>query len=394
MTDDSDDATPTPTGTEDAPEAPESRDAAASPERVDRLAARYAEQGRPFARVTVVRREPPVSAHVGDRAVVTADGDLTGWIGGAACAQSVVVREARTALRTGEPKLIGIAPDPDAVDRPGLEAFPMTCHSQGTLELFVEPVTSPARLVVVGDSPMAASLARLAGGLSVDVTAVTPDGDPLAGADESHAAPDDVTAMAELLAGATWVVAASTGTTDDVAVAGALAAEVPYVGLVASRRRADELAERVADWTGRDAGAVRAAVRSPAGLDIGARTPEEVGVSVLAELVAVRRSGELSGDASTATGASDDGAPVASGDGDGDGTMAGSGADDGATAGSGDGDAAEPTVVTDPVCGMDVTVGAAAATTTHDGETYHFCGEGCRDAFVDDPDRFVGRVEQ
>jgi xanthine dehydrogenase accessory factor len=157
-------------------------------------------------------------------------------------------------------------------------------------------------------------------------------------------------------------------------------------------------------------------VRSPAGLDIGARTPEEVGVSVLAELVAVRRSGELSGDASTATGASDDGAPVASGDGDGDGTAAGSGADDGATAGSGaddgatagsgdgdgdgttagsgDGDAAEPTVVTDPVCGMDVTVGAAAATTTHDGETYHFCGEGCRDAFVDDPDRFVGRVEQ
>ena len=264
---------------------------AASQETVDRLARQYAEEGRPFARVTVVRREPPVSARVGDRAIVTLDGDLTGWIGGVACAQSVAVREAQAALRRGESKLIGIAPDPDTIDRPGLEAFPMTCHSQGTLELFVEPVTPVSRLVVVGDSPIARALARFAGELPYDVTVVS-DATDVAGAD-GHVTADDAAAMTEAFRGATWVVAASMGATDDVAVEAALAAGAPYVGLVASRRRAADLIERVAGRTGRSVEAVRDVVTSPAGVDIGARTPEEIGVSLLAELISVRRTGDV-----------------------------------------------------------------------------------------------------
>jgi xanthine dehydrogenase accessory factor len=384
MTDDTDAHTETDTSGR-------SRDAAASPETVDRVAREYTEAGRPFARVTVVRREAPVSAHVGDRAIVTPDGELLGWIGGVACAQSVAIREAKAALETGEPRLVGIAPDPDAIDRPGLEAFPMRCHSQGTLELFVEPVTTPARLVVVGDSPIGRALVRLASELSFAVTAVVPSGTEVTAADEVATATDDVDALAEVVRGATWVVAASMGATDDVTVAAALASGVPYVGLVASRRRADELCERVADRTGRAAEEVRAAVTSPAGLDIGAKTPEEVGVSVLAELVAVRRAGEVT-DAATLDAATtgeqsemgteptDESADEVATDGD------GTGEPNGAVA-------TERTVVTDPVCGMDVVVGEAAATATHDGETYHFCGVGCREAFVDDPARFLERVE-
>jgi xanthine dehydrogenase accessory factor len=379
-----------------------SRADAASPATIDRLARQYVAENRPFARVTVVRREPPVSARVGDRAVVTADGDLTGWIGGVACAQSVAVREAREAIRSGESKLIGIAPDPATVDRPGLDAFPMTCHSQGTIELFVEPVTPLARLVIVGDSPISRALARLAATLSYDVTVVAPEGTEPIEADRRLAATEDAAALAEELRGATWVVAASMGTTDDVAVEAALDAGVPYVGLVASRRRADELCRRVADRTGRPAEEIRAAVTSPAGVDIDARTPEEIGVSVIAELVAVRHAagdsavaradeeghGDSSGDAE---GAGDGGEEA----GDGDAEEARDGGDerDEHDAVDAESDTGETAVVVDPVCGMDVTVGETAATATQEGRTYHFCGAGCRDAFVDDPERFVERAE-
>ncbi|WP_380675678.1 XdhC family protein [Salinigranum sp. GCM10025319] len=342
------------------------RSDAASQETVDRLARQYTEEGRPFARVTVVRREPPVSARVGDRAIVTLDGDLTGWIGGVACAQSVAIREAQAALRQGESKLIGIAPDPDTIDRPGLEAFPMTCHSQGTLELFVEPVTPVSRLVVVGDSPIARALARFAGELPYDVTVVSEATD-VTGAD-GHVTAEDAAAMTEAFRGATWVVAASMGATDDVAVEAALAAGVPYVGLVASHRRAADVFERVAGRTGRAVEAVRDAVTSPAGVDIGAQTPEEIGVSLLAELIAVRRTGDV-----------ETGSVV--------------GADDSTDATDDSHDTDDPETAVDPVCGMDVTVGEAAATATHEGTTYHFCGEGCREAFVDDPERFTERAE-
>jgi xanthine dehydrogenase accessory factor len=361
---------------------------AASRETVDRLARQYTEQGRPFARVTVVRREPPVSARVGDRAIVTPDGELTGWIGGVACAQSVAVREAQTALRRGDAKLVGIAPDPDTVARPGLEAFPMTCHSQGTLELFVEPVTPVSRLVVVGDSPIARAVSGLAAGLPYDLTVVAPDGADVASADRIVEI-GDAAALAEAFDGATWVVVASMGATDDVAVEAALAAGVPYVGLVASRRRADELCERVADRTGRAVEDVRAAVTSPAGVDIGARTPEEIGVSVLAELIAVRRAG----DAAESVDGTHEHADAAGGTVE---THESPDTDADADADAGDDtDGPDPAhaTATDPVCGMDVTIGEAAATATHDGRTYHFCGQGCQEAFVDDPDRFVERAE-
>lgn len=355
---------------------------AASRETVDRLARQYTEQGRPFARVTVVRREPPVSARVGDRAIVTSDGELTGWIGGVACAQSVAVREAQTALRRGDAKLVGIAPDPDTIDRPGLEAFPMTCHSQGTLELFVEPVTPVSRLVVVGDSPIAQAVSALAAGLPYDLTVVAPAGADATGADRLVEI-DDAAALAEAFDGATWVVVASMGATDDVAVEAALAAGVPYVGLVASRRRADELCERVADRTGRAVEDVRAAVTSPAGVDIGARTPEEIGVSVLAELISVRRAGDTAG----SVGGTHDRADATRGT-----AETHEGPDVDADADDGD-DGTDHETATDPVCGMDVTVGEAAATATHEGTTYHFCGQGCQEAFVDDPDRFLERAE-
>jgi xanthine dehydrogenase accessory factor len=364
--------------TDDTPrDEPKAEETAASPEDVQRLAREFEAAGRPYARVTVVRREPPVSATVGDSALVTPDGDLVGWIGGVACAQSVVTREATEALRTGDPTLVGLAPDPESVARPGLEAFPMTCHSEGTLELFVEPVVPVPRLVVVGDSTISRALVRLASALTYEVTVVADaDADAFAGADRRVELADADDAV---FADAAFVVVASMhDDTDARGVERAVRAAVPYVSLVASDKRATTLFDRVATRIGVDADALADAVRSPAGLDIGAETPEEIAVSILAELVEVRRSGTVDAPELVVDSAAAGGEATT---------------DEAATGGEATTDGAATEEVVDPVCGMDVVVGEAAATVTVEGETYHFCGQGCADAFADDPKRYVDAGE-
>ncbi|MCU4926873.1 XdhC family protein [Halobacteria archaeon AArc-dxtr1] len=291
------------------------------------LAERLRRAREPFATATVVRREPPVSTTVGDSAVATRDGELHGWIGGLSCAQSAVTEEALAAIADGESRLVGIAPEPDAIDRPGLSAHPMKCHSEGTLEVFVEPVRPTARIVVVGATPVANSLRRLATELPFEIVTVDPSAESgraaesPAGSDDVEGRPTDTTdeltdadpvqeaadgtvlatsdpdAIEALIDDRTLVVAASMGECDPEGVAAGVSARAPYVGLVASEKRAARVTERAAALLDADQGDVRERVTSPAGLDIDAGSPAEIAVSVLAELVAVAngdafRSGE------------------------------------------------------------------------------------------------------
>lgn len=343
---------------------------AASPEKVEQVAAEFDAEGRPYARVTVVRREAPVSANVGDRALVTAEGEIVGWIGGAGCAQSVVTDVASEALETGEPALVGLAPDPEDVDRPGVEAYPMTCHSGGTLELFVEPVSPVPRLVVVGESPIASALARLAAELTYEVTVVADESDDTESPGATLDAAD-AESVAAAIEGAEYVVVASMGEYDELGVAAGLRAGASYVGLVASDERRDETATAVADRLDLDTETVLEAVTTPAGLEIGAQTAEEIGVSILAELVGLCRDveGPIAFEAADASGVG--------------------GRATGHRQSQADADTEPSETAVDPVCGMDVTVGEAAATVEHHGETYHFCGQGCADAFGDDPERYL-----
>ncbi|MFA1610678.1 XdhC family protein [Halobellus rubicundus] len=329
------------------------------------------ERGEPYARVTVVRREPPVSANVGDRAVVTADGDLHGWIGGAACAQTTATSEAQAALEAGEPRLVGIAPDPDDVDRPGLEAFPMHCHSEGVLELFVEPVNPRPTLLVVGDSPIARSVARLARELAVDVTVVDPEGGDHG--DATTLATTDPAAIADAVGPAPLVVVASMGQFDARGVAAGVRTGAPYVGLVASEKRGEEVIERAAALSETDPESVADAVTSPAGIDVGARTPAEIAVSILAEVVEARSKAGLVGAGEVEVG----------GDAD-----ANADVDDDADADADD----PPELATDPVCGMDADP-ETAPSVEHDGETYYFCCEGCAGSFRDDPESYLDGEE-
>ncbi|WP_416838150.1 XdhC family protein [Haloferax sp. DFSO52] len=347
------------------------------------------ERGEPYARATVVRRKPPVSANVGDRAVVTSAGDLVGWVGGASCAQSTVIREAQAAIADGKPRLLGLAPDPEDVARPGLDAFPMTCHSEGTLEVFVEPVIPATRLLVVGDSPVARSLARFAPELDMAVTVVAPDG-----ASDWQAADDSTTVLSTLDPGTIaaevgsepLVLVASMGKYDARGVAAGVIADAPYIGLVASSVRATEVVERAAGLLETDPNSVREAITNPAGVDIGAHTGAEIAVSVLAELVDVRSS---MGAVSESVGDSDR-AATADSPGDVETGSCCSGSDGGAKTADSTDASAGPHV--DPVCGMTVDPDGAPSV-SHEGETYYFCCQGCADSFSNDPDEYLDADE-
>ena len=267
-------------------------------------AQRLQQQGLPFALVTVLRVQAPASARPGDKAVVTAQGICEGWIGGG-CAQPAVLRTVRQALVDGRARLIRIAPvaaDGDAGEPRELDEvleFGMACHSGGTLELFVDPVLPPARLVVIGDSPVAVALAGLAPRLGLAVTVIA-QGEPAElkarYADARQVlASDDAAAAAQAVGAGALVVVATQGRRDVQGLRAALALDAHTVWLVASARKAQVLRAALVT-AGHDAEAV-AAIVAPAGQAVaeqmGAHTPEEIALSVLAAVVAVRRRGSL-----------------------------------------------------------------------------------------------------
>jgi len=254
-------------------------------------AQRLQQAGTPYALVSVVRALAPASAHPGDKAVVTPDGQFHGWIGGG-CAQPVVLRTVQQVLADGRARLIRIAPAGEGSERDlgDVLEFGMSCHSGGTLELFVDPVLPRAQLVVIGDSPVAQSLGQLAPRVGFAVTVVAHGADAAAFPDVQRVldSDDPAAAVPQIAAGA-WVVVATQGRRDVQGLRLALALQARYVSFVASARKAGVLKQSLVT-AGEDACAV-AAIAAPAGYPIAADTPEEIALSVLAAVVAHRREG-------------------------------------------------------------------------------------------------------
>ncbi len=311
------------------------------------LAADLRRRGQAFALATVVWRQGPSSSQQGARAIITADGELRGWIGGA-CAEPVVLREARQVIADGTARLLllGSPGQFGAAVPDGMTVVPIACQSEGALEVYIEPVLPTPRLVVVGRSPMARTLTDLAHGLGWSAQLID--------AAEFTASDADERAM---------VVVATQGHGDEDAVEQAVAARPVYLGLVGSHRRGAAVLGYLADR-----GVPREQldrVRVPAGLDLGRTSHREIAVCVLAELVQLRAAGALRA-----------------------GQPAGSAAmQSGAAAGS-------AAAAADPVCGMTVTAGPASRPAEHAGVTYYFCGAGCRRAFERDPAAYVKRETQ
>jgi xanthine dehydrogenase accessory factor len=255
-------------------------------------AQRLQTQGQPFALVSVLRVIAPASARPGDKALVTADGIVAGWIGGG-CAQPAVLKTVRQALTDARARVIRIAPAEEGSMREldDVLEFGMACHSGGTIELFVDPVLPSARLTVIGDSPVAMALAALAPrvGLPVTVVANGVEGaDALRFADaEAVLASDEAQAVAAQVAPSSFVVVATQGRRDLQGLRAALAVQARAVFFVASERKAAVLKAALRE-AHHDAAAVDAIV-APAGTPIGAQTPEEIALSVLGAVVAARR---------------------------------------------------------------------------------------------------------
>ncbi|HEY6494663.1 MAG TPA: XdhC family protein [Trebonia sp.] len=299
--------------------------------------------GQTFALATVVWRQGPSSSKQGSRAIITSDGRLDGWIGGA-CAEPAVIRAAKEVMADGNARLLLLGA-PDQVGQSfntgvpeGMTVVPISCQSEGALQVYIEPVFPVPHLVIVGRSPMAHTLAELARALgwSTDLLS-TQDFAP------GHA---DMRSM---------VVVATQGHGDEDMVERAVAMRPAYLGLVASRKRAEAvlgyLAERGVPQDQLDR------VHAPAGLDLGRTSHEEMAVAILAELVQLRASGALA-----------DIPPPRP----------------------------EPASerrtelrlaeAQDPVCGMTVPASSSALPLEHGGITYYFCCAGCRRTFEQNPD--------
>ena len=255
--------------------------------------------GEPFALATVVRTVAATAAKAGAKAAILPDGTISeGWIGGG-CARGAVLKAARDALADGKSRLVSVQP-PDELEchghkpdeeRGGVRFAKNLCPSQGTMDIFVEPVLPRPQVVICGSSPVAVAIADLARrfGFSLTICARSAEQAVFADADrriEGFALPVNEAA-------ARYVVVSTQGRGDEAALAAALAADIDYIAFVGSRKKAEALKAALAKHG--IAAERLAKLKAPAGLDLGAITPEEIAISVLAEIVAVRR-GKLRSD--------------------------------------------------------------------------------------------------
>jgi xanthine dehydrogenase accessory factor len=286
----------------------------------------------PYVLATVVRAQRPTSAKAGDSALILADGTLDGFVGGT-CAESTVRLQGLRLLQTGASTLLRIRPDVDVAadevvdETEGLTVVNNPCLSGGSLEIFLEAMIPAPLIHVYGEAPVARALVRVGAAAGYDMVAAM--------------------AGAEIPADTTAVVVASHGRDEEHVLAAAIRAAVPYVALVASRKRGDAVLGSL--------GTDREKVRSPAGLDIGARSAAEVAISILAEIIE-QRPKPVPTPPSQAVPV-DTTAPAAS--------------------------------AVDPVCGMDVAITPTALAVEHAGQMHYFCGSGCKVAFTDDPHRYL-----
>ncbi|MCB1754001.1 MAG: XdhC family protein [Gammaproteobacteria bacterium] len=317
--------------------------------------------GTPFAMVTVVRCESPTSAKPGAKALVDAEGNIDGWIGGG-CAQPAVIEAVGQALKDGQPRLIRITPDADAEVQDGVKPVVMACHSGGTLDIFIDPVIPRPTLLVIGASPAAQSLVALACRTGFTVSAAFPAAD-------KEMFPDALEVFDSLddeglrKAAPAFVVVATQGKYDEAGLEAALATTAPCIAFIASERKAGKLRIYLLE-RGYEPARVEAII-APAGMDIGAINAEEIALSVLADLVRRMRTDDQYSRACNIEGAESAARPV----------FAGAGRD----------------AAVDPVCGMQVRISGAEFVSAYRGNSYYFCCAACQHSFDKIPEDYLPR---
>ncbi|HWZ43008.1 MAG TPA: XdhC family protein [Candidatus Saccharimonadales bacterium] len=314
-------------------------------------AAELLNAGEPFVVATVVRFEAPISGKPGDKAIIRVDGSMWGWIGGG-CSEPVVIAEALKALADGRPRLVRISPTAEPGAKGGVVDYTMTCHSGGSLDIYIEPVLAKPHILILGRSPVAQTLARLGQAIHYEISVVAEvgvEGFPGAGRIASSIGELKVTPQ-------TMIVVSTQGEDDEDALEQALGSGAEYVAFVASKIKAQKVMERLQE-KGVAAGRLRQ-VKAPAGLDIHAASPEEIAVSILAEIIQTRGS-RLRTAAEPGAANKSVSLPVIN------------------------------TVAKDPICGMMVDTAKAKHRSEFQGKGVYFCCAGCKQTFDQHPEKYA-----
>ena len=299
-----------------------------------------------FAIAVVVRYEAPISGKPGNKAIIFADGKIWGWIGGG-CAQPVVVKEALKALRDGQPRLIRISPS--SPPEQGIVDYTMTCHSGGTLDIYIEPVLPKPHILILGRSPVAVALARLSKAINYAVSIAAPQAERERFPDCDHIRADLDLSQIKITP-QTFVVVSTQGQHDEEALENALGSEASYVAFVASKVKAAKILDYLKE---RGLGSTRLGqLKAPAGLDIHASSPEEIAVSILAEIIQENRSGMATQKREVER-------------------------------------AVARQEAKDPICGMTVDIGKARHKSEFRGNAFYFCCAGCKQKFDKQPEQYV-----
>ena len=329
------------------------------------------DSGTPFATATVTRAEKPTSAKVGAKAVITEDGVLSGWIGGS-CAEPTVKREAKKALQDGQPRLIRLCPAEKMGTAPqeGVIEIALTCISGGTLEIYIEPQLAQPHLLVIGHLATAEALVRLGKDMGwrislmgLDVTRERfPDTDQIF---------EDLDFSQLTITKNTYIVVASHGNYDEDMLVAALQSQAPYVAFIASKKRASAILQYLNEANLTQEQIAR--LKYPAGLDFGAVTPEEIALSILAEIIQRRRQLPTLAPGASA-GVTNYQSPIST-----------------SPASALQLPMAENPALEarDPVCGMTVEIPTARFTSEYAGTTYYFCASGCKRSFDKEPRKYI-----
>ena len=321
------------------------------------------ETGSSFVLATVVRAEKPTSAKAGAKAIITDDGTLTGWIGGS-CAEPTVRREANKALQDGQPRLLRLCPPEKMGQAPqeGVIEIALTCISGGTLEIYIEPQLAQPHLVVIGHLATAEALVRLGKDMGWRVSLmgldVTRERFPQADHIFDHL---DFSQVAKTRN--TYIVVASHGNYDENMLVAALQSDAPYVAFIASKTRTNAVLQYLREANLKDEQLAR--LKYPAGLDIGSITPEEIALSILAEIIQRRRQSQVSNYLISDSPGSPHPLPIIH---------------------------ATAQEARDPVCGMSVEIATAHFMSEYAGTTYYFCAAGCKRSFDKEPQKYIQAI--
>jgi xanthine dehydrogenase accessory factor len=306
----------------------------------------------PFAVAIVIKYQPPVSGKPGDKAIIQPNGKVWGWIGGG-CVQPSVIREALQAMKEGSPRIVHIAPSTESGPETGSVNYAMSCHGGGALDIYIEPVLPKSRILIFGRSPAAQSLSKLGKAVGYGIGVVShgatrelfPDADFIA---------KEITSGQIHSGSETFIVVATQGEHDEEALEHALRTDARYVSFIASHAKAQKvmgfLAEKGASpqMLGR--------IKAPAGLSIGTSSPQEIAVSIIAEIIQAQKSCPPENSQQEES----DPEEVSQSD-------------------------------IDPVCGMAVDANESTYESEYEGKSIYFCCAGCKQTFDREPEKFLRR---